>query len=217
VTEPYYADESVTLYHGDALQISEWLSSDVLVTDPPYGYGYASGRDGAHKGRTIAGDESVEARDTVLATWGRKPALVFGTWKCPVPDGTRTVLAWDKGLAAGMGDLSLSWKPNWEMIYVLGHGFCGNRDSGVITGSVVSWASRGRDHPNQKPVGLLAKLLHKCPPGTVADPFAGSGSTLVAAKMLGRRAVGVEIDERYCETAAKRLAQDAFDLIMERG
>jgi hypothetical protein len=210
VTAPYYADDLVTLFHGDCREITEWLAADVLVTDPPYGYSFASNQDGEHRGVTIAGDDSLECRDAALDLWGGRAALVFGTWKCAPPASTRTVLAWDKGPAAGMGDLSIPWKPNWEMIYVCGDGFTGRRDSGILTGRIVTWASKGRTHPNQKPVGLLAKLLEKCPPGVVADPFAGSGSTLVAAKLLGRRAIGVELEERYCAIAAARLAQDAL-------
>lgn len=204
---PYYADDSVTLYHGDCLEVTEWLAADVLLTDPPYGYGHSSGWNGTHQGVVIHGDESEAARDAVLAAWSPRPAIVFGSWKSTPPIGTRTALAWNKGLAAGMGDLSLPWKPNWETIFILGSGFTGSRDSGVITGNVVTWASKGRDHPNQKPVGLLNKLLDKCPPGTITDPFAGSGSTLVAAKASGRHAIGVEIDERYCEATARRLDQ----------
>jgi site-specific DNA-methyltransferase (adenine-specific) len=66
-------------------------------------------------------------------------------------------------------------------------------------------------HPAQKPVALFRWILQSAPQGIVLDPYAGSGSTLVASKELGRPAVGVEIDERYCEIAANRLAQDAFD------
>jgi hypothetical protein len=144
--------------------------------------------------------------------WGPRPALVFGSWKMPPVSGTHTVLVWDKGLAAGMGDLSVPWKPNWESIFVVGRGFIGSRDSSILTGNVVTWASKGREHPNMKPTGLMSKLLAKCPPSwVVADPFAGSGSTLVAAKALGRKAIGIEVDERYCAVAAARLSQDVLD------
>lgn len=214
--EPYYSDDSVTLYHGDCLEVDAWLQADVLVTDPPYGYAHRSG--GGPRGRAtwknteITNDRDTSARDKVLAHWGDRPALVFGSWKRPRPSSARAVLIWDKGGHAGMGDLNLPWKPNFEEIYVLGGGFSGRRDSGVLTGHhVAANEAAGRVHPHEKPTTLMEALLAKCPPGTVADPFAGSGSTLVAARNLGRRVVGVEMDERYCEIAAKRLAQDVLD------
>jgi DNA modification methylase len=114
------------------------------------------------------------------------------------------VLTWDKGDWPGMGDLKLPWGPSTEEIYVLGSGFTGKRGGSVVrcdrlTGELI--------HPNEKPVELLGKLIERCPPGLIADPFMGSGTTLVAAKLLGRPAIGVEVDERYCELAANRLAQ----------
>lgn len=216
----YYQDDLVTVYHGDALHVCEWLDADVLVTDPPYGYNMkltgSSGR-GNRRGHSpwygtaIANDHDLNARNKALAAWADRPALVFGSWKMPKPEGTHTVLVWDKGNAVGMGDLSVPWRPNWEEIYVLGRGFTGHRGTSVLSGyTVVSWASKGRDHPNMKPTNLLEALIAKCPPGVVADPFAGSGSTLVAAKNLGRHSIGVELDERYCEIAARRLAQDTL-------
>jgi len=118
------------------------------------------------------------------------------------------VLVWDTKGALGMGDLSLPWKPSHQELYVIGSGFSGPRTSDVLCfPPVQSMAANGRVHPHQKPVDLLQALVAKCPPGVVADPFMGSGSTLVAAKALGRRAIGVEVDESYCEVAAKRCAQ----------
>lgn len=112
-----------------------------------------------------------------------------------------------------MGDLTLPWKPNWEEIYVLGTGFAGARTSGVLSGyHVPANEAAGRTHPHEKPLSLMRELVSKCPAGSVVDPFAGSGTTLRAAADLGRRAIGFEIEERYCERIAKRLSQQAFDL-----
>ncbi len=216
--EPYYADDTVTIYHGDCREVMAGLDADVLVTDPPYGYSYASNRDdpawrnAAWRHEPIAGDESTEARDTILGAWGARPGVVFGSWKTLRPADTKAVLVWDKGLASGMGDLAMPWKPNWEEIYILGSGFKGRRDSGVLSGyTVVTWASKGRQHPNEKPVKLLRDLVGKCPPGVIFDPFMGGGTTLRAAKDLGRKSIGIEIEERYCEIAARRCAQEVMD------
>jgi site-specific DNA-methyltransferase (adenine-specific) len=211
---PYYEDDLVTLYHGDCREITAWLEADVLVTDPPYGMALKSGRGGAFGQSTIAGDLTTESRDAVLGAWGDRPALVFGRWSEPRPTAARMVLIWEKGEHVGMGDLSLPWKPNTEEIYVLGSGFVGHRGGSVIRclaiAGTVGQAGKGtRHHPTEKPVSLMAELIRKTQ-GVVADPFAGSGTTLRAAKDEGRRAIGVELDERYCEIAAKRLAQDTL-------
>lgn len=212
---PYYQDEWVTLYHGDCLEVAEWLAADVLVTDPPYGIGYRTNaaRDASiGLDRSIANDEDTTVRDAALSAWGSRPALVFGTWRIQHPAGTRMCLAWDTKGALGMGAIDLPWKPSYQEIYVLGRGFHGHRGGDVYSvAPVQAMASNGRVHPNQKPTALLEALISKCPPGTIADPFVGSGSTLVAAKALGRKAIGVELEERYCEIAARRLAQDVLD------
>jgi hypothetical protein len=209
---PYYDHAGITIWLGDCLEILPSLSADVLVTDPPYGINYASGMANALPG--IANDGDLYARDAVLSKWNG-PALVFGSWKRPAPSGAHTCLVWDKGPASGMGDLSIPWKPNWEAIFVIGRGFIGARDSSVLTGHrVLTWNSVafGRQHAHEKPVSLMRALLSKCPPGVVIDPFLGSGSTLRAAKDMGRSAIGIEIDERYCEIAARRLAQEALPI-----
>lgn len=212
MTAPYYADDAVTLYHGDCRDVGEWIEADVLVTDPPYGIDYRSGSRRQTLARSIAGDKDTRLRDYVLDVWSGDPALVFGTWRIARPSGTRMVLIWDTKGALGMGDLSLPWKPSHQEIYVMGTGFAGRRDSDVITcAPVQSFGYNGRSHPHEKPIDLLMRLIDKCPPGVIADPFAGAGSTLVAAKRLGRKAIGVELEERYCEVIAKRLAQGALD------
>lgn len=219
--EPYYADDLVTLYHCDCDDLFlEWSAADVMVTDPPYGIAYRSNAMRVNMPRSIEGDLDTTVRDWAINMWldSRRDdlghptaALVFGTWRAPRPTETRQVLIWDTKGALGMGAMDLPWKPSHQEIYVLGKGFHGPRTTDVLTvAPVQAMASNGRQHPHEKPVSLMGALIRKCPPGAVADPFAGSGSTLVAAKAEGRRAIGVEIDERYCEIAARRLAQDTL-------
>lgn len=213
--KPYYADEQVTLYHGDCREIHEWLDADVLVTDPPYGVAYESNfnrdRRNAKKGRKISGDQDPDVRDVALERWGPRPAIVFGRWDVPRPAATRARLIWDKGNSVGMGDLKMPWGRSDEEIYILGTGFTGTRSGSVIRAQMLMSGDRSRpDHPTPKPVGLMETLIGKCPPGVVADPFAWAGATLLAAKLQGRRAIGVELEERYCQIIAERLAQDAL-------
>lgn len=215
---PYYDDGVVTIYHGDCREVDAWdLVGAVMVTDPPYGIAHASNRLQAPlRGRQIVGDESTAVRDEVLGCWLPRPAIVFGTCKAPAPPGdARAVLVWDKGAQIGMGDLTLPWKPSWEHIYIYGAGFVGHRDSGVIRDLARNPTGSEGDyfHPHEKPVSLLVKLISKCPPlASIVDPFMGSGTTLRAAKDCGRRAIGVEIEERYCEIAARRMAQEVLAL-----
>lgn len=221
----YYQDEWVTLYHGDCLTETAWLEADVLVTDPPYGMALKTGK---RKGRfgdfgdcQVEGDATTDVRDAALALWGNdRPALAFGRWSVPRPAGVKTLLTWEKGNHTGMGNLEIPWSPTTEEIYVLGRWpirermgkYGGGRSSAtILVNAPTPGRINGRLHPTEKPIGLLARLIAKCPPGAIADPFAGSGSTLVAAKQLGRHAIGVELEERYCEIAARRLAQDVLD------
>ena len=208
---PYYQDDHVTLYHGDCREITEWLTGDVMVTDPPYGMAYV-GNFGREATKRIAGDNDTSLRDAAIEAWGVRPALVFGIWRCPRPAATRHLLVWDKGAIPGNGDLSIPWGNSAEEVYVLGGGFVGRRRSNVIRCDRLSATSAEHpNHPTPKPLGLMRSLIEYCPPGVIVDPFCGSGSTLRAAKDLGRKAIGVELDERYCEIAAKRLGQEVLD------
>jgi site-specific DNA-methyltransferase (adenine-specific) len=89
----------------------------------------------------------------------------------------------------------------------------GKRDGTVLAGFPPVSGS-AREHPTEKPVSLLRYLVEKHSPdaGLVLDPFMGAGSTLVAAKRCGRRSIGVELNEHYCEIAAKRLEQEVLPL-----
>lgn len=227
--KPYYQDDLATIYHGDCLPLMPFEECVSLVTDPPYGISYRSGRAktvvtmraeadragqrvcvyGDRGDSTIEGDESTNIRDAVLGLWGDRPAIIFGSMRAPFPEGWKQVLVWDKGRAAGMGNLKIPWKPNWDPIFICGRWPGGrSRESGVLRSHNISSVARGRLHPHMKPVGLMTQLLRGVPDGTVVDPFMGSGSTLVAAKSMGIQCVGVELDERYCEMAASRLAQE---------
>lgn len=211
---PYWSGDGIELHLGDCREVDDWLAADVLVTDPPYGMAYLSGRryDNDTTNR-IEGDNNTGLRDHMLGMWGTKPGIVFGTWRAPRPAGTRVVAIWNKThVGPGLGDLTMPFGSSHEELYLIGGPWqlIGKRRGSVISTSHVMGNPSGvvsaTGHPTAKPVGLMEDLLGVTT-GTVADPFAGSGSTLVAAKLLGRKAIGVEIEERYCEIAARRLDQ----------
>ena len=203
---------AIELIHGDCLAVLPTLPDGIvsaIVTDPPYGIEHQTNYGASWSGRQIANDANTFFRDAVIE-WAESkqlPWAVFGTWKIPAPLKTRVTLVWDKGPAFGMGDLSLPWKSSWEEIYIGGKGWVGKRDEGVLHGyMVVSWESKGRKHPHQKPVSLIKRLLSKLPSGFVIfDPFMGSGTTGVACAETGRRFIGCEIDKAYFDLAASRI------------
>ena len=215
----YYQDDYVTLYHGDCLEHTEWLEADVLVTDPPYGIAWT--QNSMHYTRSIVptknvikNDENTDARDDVLRMWGDKPAIVFGSWRMPRPEKTKQRLIWHK-TKLNPGMTKAPWYSADEEIYIIGQGFTGKPQQTVIP----SYEARGggdglsaiTGHPTPKPIPLMGNLIEKCPDGVIADPFAGSGATLIAARNLGRKAIGVELEEKYCEIIASRLANQTFD------
>lgn len=228
---PYYTDDLVTLYHGDCRDVAEHLtprSVDLLLTDPPYGMAFVSGwtlekatvkSDGVRQGvRVVRG-----ALNALAGTFADDMhALVFCHWES-WPDfydnlchlfPIRNALIWSKG-GGGMGDLRHEYAKDYEIV-LFGARSRGRELVGKRVGAVLSHKrvpAQRRNVPFEKPVSLLAEFIERhCPgDGLVLDPFVGSGSTLQAAKLLGRRAIGVELDERMCEITAKRLDQGVLD------
>lgn len=227
--EPYYQDEDVTLYLGDAREVLIDLgrdTSDLIVTDPPYGQDYLSNRGSDHT--RIVGDDGTLDVAAVLTqackTLRRgRHAYVFGpsTLVEGAPLAAVVELIWDKQIV-GMGDLSLPWSRSHEPItFAVYEPSKANRDKGygglsarLRQGSVlrVPRTNGGgtKRHPTEKPVPLLRQLIESSSVWgeTVLDPFVGVGSTLVAARAEGRRSVGIEIEEKYCEIAAQRLSRE---------
>lgn len=204
---PYYDAGGITLYCGDSREISAWLEADVLVTDPPYGIGDRLGT----RSREFPEWDDLDVRDEVLEAWGDRPRAVFGAVRRMdrAPAFRGTPLVWEKG-EVGMGDVGYPWRPNYELVYVNGEGWAGPRSSSVLHYPLSPQAARLIGHPTPKPISLMQAIIAKAPPGVIADPFAGSGSTLIAAQLSGRRAIGVEQDPGYCEIIVRRLAQQGF-------
>jgi site-specific DNA-methyltransferase (adenine-specific) len=211
---PYYEDVSVTIYHGNCREIMPELVLDVqvVVTDPPYGIRYSPSQNSAKAwgDKTFVGETVVRGDDepfdpTPLLAF---PAVVlFGAnhYADQLPSSPSWIV-WDKrdGMTSNdFADCELVWTNLPGVARVFRHQW-----NGALRAS-----ERGepRLHPTQKPLSLLRWIVGRCPEGRILDPYMGSGTTLRAAKDLGRRAIGIEIEERYCEIAATRCAQEVFD------
>ena len=171
---------------------------------------------GGSTSAAIANDKTVTVRDQALDDWvaanGKdKPVAVFGSWKAPRPPQTRQRLIWHK---AGniMNHIVLPWRPVDEEIYIWGKGWTRSvkAPASIITTSENrTIETRRLGHPTPKPLDLLQTLMSRLEPvaggHVIADPFAGSGATLAAATLMGHGAVGVELEERYCEQIARRI------------
>lgn len=220
---PYYSDDLVTFFLGDCREILDWTACDGLLVDPPYGRGWKQGKvwgdryhaDDTHEG--IAGDDNTELRDWALTQMNGKLTACFGDLMLPPPVGTKQVLVYLKPADVGGRGATAGYRRDLEAIYLIGPwpSGLGGQTSLLGTGSRNGAGAHGLagryKHPHAKPVDVMEKLVGCFPVGTViADPFAGSGSSLVAARNRGYRAVGVEVDERYAERVASRLSQQTL-------
>jgi len=231
---PYYCQDGITIYNADCLDLLPRLSGfDCVVMDPPYASGARSEASRTSSGAMVRGarwNTKPMANDQMTTTgfvWMLRAAC-FGFYEALPPGGgvlsfidwrqwpnllgavesvnlrVNGMVVWDKELM-GLGN---GFRAQHELILFASKGVPEVFDLG--SSNVIRQARVGNDdHPAAKPPALLRALLAVvCPPtGTVLDAFMGGGSTLLAAKQTGRQAIGVELSEEHCETAAKRLAQ----------
>jgi hypothetical protein len=226
MAKPYYSREGLTLYHGDCAELE--IACDLLVTDPP-NKDFKSGKSDLwgpiHGGDDPAG---VMRRLAHVLKWLRRGRHVYiFAGQLPLselPLCGFTEIIWDKGVI-GMGDLSEPWGPQHENIafatYELskanrakGYGNLSARlRKGSIVRSLRPHSAAVKNHPTEKPVDILRQLIESSSVmgETVYDPFAGSGSTLIAAALEGRIGIGCEYEERHCETVAKRFERECVE------
>lgn len=207
---PYYEHAGITIYHGDCRDVVEELAPhygekpfDLLLTDPPYGIGINK----SHRLSTSRGfgGETWDVDVIDAATIQRvrticAEAIIWGGNYYDLPP-TRCFLIWDKENAGrDFADCEFAWTSFDAVARRIRHRPM-NMDGGKV-------------HPTQKPEAVMRWSLMQAPTAAmrVFDPFMGSGTTLVAAKRLGRQCVGIEREEKYCEIAAKRLSQEALPL-----
>jgi len=204
--KPYYEDTKagIQIYLGDCREILPTLVFDAVVTDPPYGLGEIM-QGGEVKwplweGRSQAGlPWDRTAPDYIANMICDRPAIVWGGQYFALPP-SRGWLVWDKIVRQfSSGHCELAWTNLDQPVRAF------NWSHGAL-------ASEGKEHPTQKPVALMRWCIEFLPPDarTILDPFMGSGTTLRAAKDLGRKAIGIEIEERYAEIAAKRMSQEVL-------
>jgi DNA modification methylase len=207
--KPYYEHGGITIYHGDCREILPSIAREsVCITDPPYGVGetYASFRDTPSSLRLLVDStwHHIAACKRVALTPGVKYHRLW-------PEPTWT-LSWVTPAGTGCGPWGFC---TWQPILVYGDDPYLSAGKGSRPDSLVQTESSEKNgHPCPKPIGVWTWVVQRVslPGEPIVDPFLGSGTTLEVAKLLGRRAIGIEIEERYCEIAAKRLQQEVLPL-----
>jgi site-specific DNA-methyltransferase (adenine-specific) len=231
MTEPYYQDDYVTLYHGDCLEVLPQIASGSahgVITDPPY---ILQAGSSSTRGSKTGGWADMMNASLFYTSWYREAARIlkhtgslwtFGNWRsipvmmrAAIDAGlpTTSLMVWDKMCIGTGGPQQL--RSQHEVCMVMAkEGFKQpNRSQGDVL-QVQAPLSKPTGHPAEKPEALMEKVIELAAiptSGTIVDPFAGSGTTLVSAKKMGLQAIGVEAEERWCEVAARRLSQEVLD------
>ena len=216
----YYQDDYATIYHADCREVLPTLDKvDLVLTDPPYGIAWSKpllvGRN-SRKHDGIQGDKDTSARDEALRIAQWKSAIVFGSFLTAFPVGVKQVLIWGKPADSGIFGTVAGYRRDIEPIFLMGEfGKSTPKRSSILTAPAMfrgHAAVESGSHPHVKPVALCVALIQGTDAQTILDPFMGSGTTLRAAKDLRRKCIGIELEERYCEIAAKRLQQEVLTL-----
>jgi DNA modification methylase len=223
--KPYYEASGITIYHAKVEECISLITADLLLTDPPYGIGAASANFRSRGGRTgfdgKRREKYIHATDFGHETWDEEPPpawifgamldqttyqIIFGGNYFPLPP-SRCWLVWDKDNGTNdFADCEMAWT-NFDKAVRLLHW----RWNGMLQEDMSK--KETRYHPTQKPLPVMNWVLSHAPKTitSVVDPYMGSGTSLLAAKLAGLMAVGIEQDERYCELAAIRLSQEVFN------
>lgn len=201
--QPYYEQAGIQIWHADCRDVLPMLTEKptLILADPPYGAGYATDTIG-HKHRIKTWDDQpIETLETIIALGDIQ--IVWGGNYYALPP-SRGWLSWYKPDAPpSMANFELAWT-NLD------------KNARQISHTIAATNAERVGHPTQKPLRVIewsiqyASLL---PCSLIVDPFMGSGTTLEAAKRLGHRAIGIEVEEKYCEMAAKRLQQEVMEFV----
>ena len=207
--KPYYNHNGICIFHGDANQILPSIETiDLILTDPPYGidFGESGGFSSSSGWKFSRGnspwDKERPKKETFDKILNAAPEICIwgGNYFADLLPPSMGWLIWDKGQRNfSLSDAELAWTSRNNAVRIFEY----SRGAAV---------NDGKEHPTQKPLALMKWCLTFFPDSQiVCDPFMGSGTTLRAAKDLNKQAIGIEIEERYCEIAAKRLSQEVFD------
>jgi site-specific DNA-methyltransferase (adenine-specific) len=207
--KPYYDKNGITIYNGDCIEIMKQFndkSFDIVLTDPPYGINFQSNYRKIKHDKIVNDDVfNIEAVNEFFRL-AINAVYVFCRWDnlitLPKP---KSFIVWVKNNWS-MGDLKHEHGRQWEGIAFYPqekHKFI-KRIPDVINAK----RTKNNLHPTEKPVELIEELIKNNEGDLIIDPFMGSGTTLVAARNLGRKAIGIELSEKYCEIAVKRLNEN---------
>ena len=230
VIKPYYQDESATIYCGDCREILPQLAGqqfDLVLTDPPYGIGESSKKQATRGGRTGFNgkkrDRIIRPTDFGFNDWDKEPpsadilntiiakgrySILWGGNFFGLPAASKW-LVWDKDNSGDFADCELAWTNLPGAVRKFKWRWNGMLQEDMSRKEI-------RLHPTQKPLALMKWCIQQAKKAqTVLDPFMGSGTTLRAAKDLGLKSIGIEIERKYCDIAIERLRQESLLPMME--